>query len=76
MSQFLYMKCIKAPFVLCHNTTGGFEVLDFFQPPTGANVSLKRANLLQNIACFWPMSLGNFIVFFISTDIATSCSAH
>ena len=50
------MKCIKAlatssPDLLfipsCHNTSVGFEVLDLFQHPTGANVSLKRTNLYK-----------------------------
>ena len=85
ISRFLRMKCIKAlatssadlPFIAsCHNTPVGFKVLDFFQLPATANVSLKRTNLLQNIACFRPGSLGNIITFCISTDIATSCSTH
>ena len=79
------MKCIKAlatssadlPFIAsCHNTPVGFKVLDFFQLPATANVSLKRTNLLQNIACFRPGSLGNIITFCISTDIATSCFSY
>ena len=85
ISRFLRMKCIKAlatssanrPVIAsCHNAPVGFKVLDFFLPPTCANVSLKRTNLLQNIACFRSRSLGSIIIFCISTDIPTSCSAH
>ena len=67
---------VNLPFIAsCHTTPVGFKDLDLFQPPNSANISLKRTILLQNIACFRPGNLGN-ITFCISTDTATSFSAH
>ena len=48
----------------------------FFDPPTGANVSLNTTIRLQKTTTLNPGSLGNIITFCISRDTTYSLSVH
>ena len=59
----------------CQSTLAALS-FPFFDPPTGANVSLNTTIRLQKTTTFNPGSLGNMITFCISTDTTFSLSVH